>query len=195
MQNVTNFYDDLDLKYPEIAIALQDIDRTNPGIVKFSIPVLTPNMDNSKATNQTVFQQDKTSLQNRDTKPEIENLTVSNYVEIEVPKELCAFVGGTFEVLESYSWPNAESKDSILHVRDAYITISPAHQQGSGSVVEGGSFSVSGSVSGNMDFKDGIPTGFLNLMPVDRYIKAGSKWIVVFIGGDITKPKIVARYS
>ena len=30
--------------------------------------------------------------------------------------------------------------------------------------------------------------------PEDRFIDAGSKWIVVFIGGDITKPQIIGRY-
>ena len=47
---------------------------------------------------------------------------------------------------------------------------------------------------GKIKVKDSIPSGFLNLMPVDRYIYAPSKWIITFIGGDATKPRILARY-
>ena len=30
--------------------------------------------------------------------------------------------------------------------------------------------------------------------PDDTIIKSGSKWIIVFVGGDITKPRAIARY-
>lgn len=195
MNTMSDFYDNLDLKYPEIAIAMQDIDRTYPGKVKFIIPILTPNMSTTKLEEKTIYQTGS-NLQNAGTKPEVTNIKCTNYVEIELPKELCAYVGGTFEILEAYEWlpEGTPAKDSILHVRDADVTIDPARQIGSGTVIEGGSFNVTGSVTGIMRFTDGIPTGFLNLMPVDRYIKEGSKWIVVFLGGDITKPYIVARY-
>lgn len=202
MNDVTGFYDELDLKYPEIAIAMEDIDRINPGKVKFIIPVLTPNLPTNKISTQTVYQ-NSSNLQNAESKPEVTNLTMSNYVEIKVPKELCAFVGGCYEILESYDWPEVETKgcDSILHVRDANMKTINANQVGYGSVscnnaecCGGSSINVLGYVQGIMKFTDGIPTGFLNLMPVDRYIKKGSKWIVVFVGGDVTKPRIIARY-
>lgn len=167
LSNNNDYYDSLDLKFAEIAVAMQDIDRTNPGRVKFTIPVMTPTMNNSSTSDSTVHQT-ATNIQNGDTKPEVDNINVSNYMEIEVPKELCAFVGGEFEVLDG-SW---------LKITGT--------QAGSGSVVEGGSFSVTGIVNGSV-------IGLLNLMPVDRYIPKGSKWAVMFIGGDITKPKIIAR--
>ena len=38
--------------------------------------------------------------------------------------------------------------------------------------------------------------GILNIIPTDeyRYIDKGSKWIVVFIGGDINQPQLIGRY-
>ena len=47
-ENMLNFYENLDLKYPEVAISLQEINKEYPGVVKFSIPILTPSIDNSK---------------------------------------------------------------------------------------------------------------------------------------------------
>lgn len=203
MTTMDNFYDNLDLKYPEIAIAMEQIDRINPGKIKFIIPVLTPNMSTSKLEETKIYQ-NSSNLQNSDTKPEVETLDATNYIKIKVPRELCAYVGGVFELLEAQVWPgkeNAKDINSVLHVRDADTTIRNAHQVGSGTVRGGGlpcgggnRINVTGSVKGTMNFNNGIPKGYLNLMPVDRYIKKGSKWIVVFIGGDITKPKIISRY-
>lgn len=184
MNNVNNFYDNLDLKYPEIAIALQDIDRTNPGLVKFSIPILTPNLDNSKIFTNKIYQNSSSLVNKNKGEFEVDDLILSNYVEIPVPREICCICDGIFYILR---------KDSILDVDNADTEIQ-GRLAGSGSVVEGGSFSVAGSVNGKMDFRSESLEGQINIMPKDRYIKEGSKWIVVFIGGDITKPRIVARY-
>jgi len=121
MQTMNNFYDNLDLKYPEIAIALEDINKTNPGLVKFSIPILTPSLDNSKKVSNIIHQNPGNLRNTKKTALEISNITISNYVEIPLNKALC---------IDDYS----------------------------------------------------------------DYIPAGSKWIVVFIGGDITKPQIIGRY-
>lgn len=123
MNNVSNFYDELDLKYPEIGIALDMIDRHNPGNVRFCIPVLTPNMDNTKMEKKTIRQNTR-NLMNADKGLEVDNISMSNYTLISIPKELC--------VLDSSR---------------------------------------------------------------DRYIEAGSKWIIVFVGGDVTKPRVVSRYT
>lgn len=37
--------------------------------------------------------------------------------------------------------------------------------------------------------------GSANIDYSDRYIEKGSKWIVAFVGGDITNPKIIAPYE
>ena len=59
-----NYYDNLDLRYGEVGIAMQVIDRMCPGRVEFIIPVLTPNMrTNTKQVNK-VIQKDKSNIQN-----------------------------------------------------------------------------------------------------------------------------------
>lgn len=184
MNNITNFYDNLDLRYPEIAIALQDIDRTNPGIVKFSIPILTPSLNNTEIFTNEIHQNSSSLVNKNKSIVEVDNIIQKNYVEIPVPEELCTICHGIFYVLE---------EDSILEVKDANTRIDGS-LSGSGSVIEGGSFSVSGNVNGIMEFESENVKGQLNVIPKDRYIKKGSKWIVEFIGGDITHPRIVARY-
>jgi len=90
-------------------------------LVKFSIPILTPSLDNSKKVSNIIHQNPGNLRNTKKTALEISNITISNYVEIPLNKALC---------IDDYS----------------------------------------------------------------DYIPAGSKWIVVFIGGDITKPQIIGRY-
>ena len=124
MNDVSNFYDELDLKYPEIGIAMDPINRVNPGVVRFIIPVLTPNMDNSKIVTSTIYQNSSNLKNSNKQSFEISNLTVTNYIEIPIPREIC-----------------------------------------------------------------GIPKA-----PEDILIPKESKWIIVFVGGDITRPRAIARY-
>lgn len=120
-----DFYDKMDLKYPEIAIAMDDIDRANPGVVRFIIPVLTPLMNNTKPVSD-IIRQNKLNLMNdKSVRLEIDNIRVTNTVSISVPQEVC---------------------------------------------------------------------NVYRLTNDNRIIKSGSKWIVVFVGGDITKPRIISRY-
>ena len=125
MDSIVNFYDNMDLKYPEIGIAMERIDRLNPGEIKFIIPVLTPNMDNTRLIESKIHQ-NKDSLMNKNKNIEVETLNIRNYITIKMPREVC----------------------SMFYMSDT-----------------------------------------------ERYISAGSKWIIVFIGGDITKPRIVAPYT
>ena len=122
MVNMNNFYDDLDLKYTEIGIAIQDIYKEDPGKVKMIIPVLTPSM-RTDAPVETLIRQSKSSNLNK-TVLEIANVVCTNYMEIPFPPEVCA----------------ASKTDD------------------------------------------------------EGYIPSGSKWIMTFIGGDITKPRPIARY-
>ena len=187
MHDNTNFYDNLDLKYPEIAISIDPIDRTNPGKIRFIIPVLTPNMNNNKYTSNTV-RQNTQNLMNADTKNlDIKNIELSNYITIPVPKEMCSTFGD-FDI----------GPESYLRL-DGNAIIN-GQQSGSGSihvsmVTDTGDFTVSGTVSGDFSSKSEI-SGRINILPSggNRYIEAGSKWIVVFIGGDVTKPRIIGRY-
>ena len=63
MAAIENFYDELDLKYPEIAIAIDKIDRLKPKNIRFGIPILTPYMNTSKAEESTIYQNKQNLLQ------------------------------------------------------------------------------------------------------------------------------------
>lgn len=162
MNTVTNYYDELDLKYPEIAIAMDDIDRLDPQPTRFIIPILTPNMNNSDISEQ-IIHQNKGNLQNSDTVLEINNINVTNYITLPVPKEVCGGLETELYKLASF--------------------VNKANLSGSGGEVA--YYSFSSSKASIFDFiTDDI-----------RYIKKGSKWLVVFVGGDITNPRIIARYE
>lgn len=204
MNDMTNFYDELDLKYPEIAIAMQDIDRVNPGKVKFSIPILTPSMDNNK-TKENIERQDTSNLMNADKKGlDIQNIQISNYIEIPVPSELCTLDAGTYEIIEGVI--NIDGAGESLSGSAGGNASINGNIAGSGTVSDysgtinitgsvKGSISVNGlNISGTTNLSDGAVTGSISIIPTDRIIPAGSKWIVVFIGGDITKPRIIGRY-
>ena len=125
MNSMYDFYDKMDLKYPEIAIAMDDIDRANPGVIRFAIPVLTPLMNNDKPITDTIRQNRSNLMNDQSVKFEIESIKVTNTIHIPVPQEVC----------------------NVYQLDDS-----------------------------------------------NRIIKSGSKWIVVFVGGDITKPRIISRY-
>lgn len=179
-----NFYNDLDLRYPEIAICIDKIDRTNPGVCNFYIPILTPNLDTtSLKKKEEIIRLDNSIIANQDSLS-ISNIKIQNYIPIEVPKELCAFVGGPF---------NVTNIGDIEFDSDGTITI------------QGNTTSINKLIIHTHATLDGEGTatykgkesfkGILNIIPdKDRYIKEGSKWIVVFIGGDIGKPQIIAPY-
>lgn len=182
----TDFYDELDLRYPEIAVCIERIDRTNPGTKKFYIPVLTPNLDTtSLKTKVETVRQDSSNIAN-ESGVSIGNVKIQNYIEIYLPKELCAFVGGDFKV---------ENKDSITVKAEGRITIGGSTSVAGGMTAHSHS-TLSGTGSFTFDGKDTTYKGVLNSIPTDeyRYIEKGSKWIVVFIGGDIGKPQIIGRY-
>lgn len=186
MNDVSNFYDELDLKYPEIAIAMEKIDRLNPGIVQFSIPILTPNMDNSKITNNTIHQ-NSLNLKNKDKKNfEIENINVSNFIKIKVPKSLC--------IPESYNIIIEGCDLGVFEIIDngSKIDIS-LHQTGEFDPNRYSITNISNNTT-NMNITKLCGEVKYRFTPEDRFIDAGSKWIVVFIGGDITKPQIIGRY-
>ena len=51
MASQSDYYGNVDLRYAEVGIAMQKIDRMNPGMVKFSIPTLTPGMSDHEDRN------------------------------------------------------------------------------------------------------------------------------------------------
>lgn len=80
--NTVDFYNNLDLRYPEVAICLED---TNNEIGKFFIPILTPLMRKDEPFIEDINDFDKKNVINH------KNLYISpvkltNYIELKLPK-------------------------------------------------------------------------------------------------------------
>ena len=278
MNSVTNYYDELDLKYPEIAIAMDDIDRLNPKPTRFIFPILTPNLNNSNISEYTIHQ-NRSNLQNNDNILEIDNITITNYVTIPVPKEVCGgldadlyklisikqpiennttnndivkpgmiYINGSNTLPDGFLWCDG-SEYSRSEYPELFAAIGTYYGSGDGSTtfnvpdltgrsaVGADDNCIIGTMGGeniitliDMNMNNGfnnsnintnlftavnyiISTGrdieksnnkneifntidILSNMTNDiRYIKKGSKWLVVFVGGDITNPRIIARYE
>lgn len=203
-----DFYSELDLKYPEIAVCIEAIDRVNPGKKKFYIPVLTPNVDTtSLKTKDNIIYQNNSNIAN-ESSVSISNVTISNYIEMTVPRELCGYIGGTHKVTgkgtQELKGEGSQSFSSISLKMSGSSNIN-----GSGTVgppMAYSSLSVSANLtdtnisgSGSNSYTNSENNTYTNeaeesFIPVDRYIPKGSKWIVVFIGGDINQPQIIGRY-
>lgn len=171
MYDASGFYDKLDLKYPEIAVCIEKIDRLNPGSPKFIIPVLTPTMSTDSESSQSIYQ-NSSNLRNGDVAPEVTNITMNNYMKIPLPKELCGNYDSRF-------------LQAVKYLADVDLACN------SGGGVE--SHWCRGSLSKKfITLYDIIVSAALKK---SRYIKKGSKWIVIFVGGDVTKPRIIAPYD
>lgn len=187
-----NFYEELDLRYPEIAICLDKIDRVNPGKKKFMIPVLTPDVNPSDITpKENKIIQQPGFIENQ-TSVVLSPVIVRNYIEIVIPRELCAYMGQRHFVVGKSTYFSEEVSGTT--------SITSASLRGNGTVgppTSYSSLSAYGSVTGQTSDKEKGSyhnKAYEVFDPVDRYIQPGSKWIVVFIGGDITKPNIISRY-
>ena len=189
-----DFYTDMDLRYPEIAVCIERIDRVNPGTKKFYIPVLTPNVDTtSLKTKDNIVYQTNSNIANEQS-VSISNVTVSNYIEMTIPRELCGYVGGKHKI-------KGQGKSIFQAIKLALK--GSTNISGTGTVGPADSYSVlsvSGARLSSMDVNGTGNDEYTNealeeFDPVERYIEKGSKWIVVFIGGDINQPQIIARYT
>lgn len=230
-----NFYEELDLRYGEIAIAMKQIDRMKPGKIPFYIPVLTPNMSGEKEVSNKIIQRDKSTLSNIDKGTiDVSNVELCNTIEIEVPRELCALPGALYDVngilniRGSYSMSGngkteisgslSGSENSSGSRDDKSISLSGGgsisidgssllgiNVNGSGSALEtfSGNTKIDGKLigstisegSGTIAITEGATEGYLELVlnKRDRYIPAKSKWLIMFIGGDINMPRIISR--
>lgn len=194
-----NFYEKLDLTYIEIGYNMKDIDRTNPGSVPFSIPILTPQIDTSSMKTSNIVQRDKSNIQNTTVaNVEVSDLEISNYIYITVPKELCTSPNGEYSVSGklNISGKMTENDGAYSHtVNNGNIRIIGSVSEINGTV--NGIYTASGSLtaSGTNSFTTNNATvsGNLNLAPIDRYIPKGSKWAICFIGGDINMPAVLSR--
>lgn len=211
-----NYYDNLDLRYGEVGIAMQVIDRMCPGRVEFVIPVLTPNMrTNTKQVNK-VIQKDKSNIQNDNAAAvDVSNIEVSNSLFIEIPREICAMPGGYYNstgatksscVFRGSGSINASGITSIrgrASISSANVSsVSDrglVHGSGSANLNQHGNGSIDGSVTVTLNgtlssySSDGGMGLTLASTNSSRYIPKGSKWLIMFIGGDISCPVVVCR--
>lgn len=223
-----NFYEALDFKYAEVGTAMQVIDRMNPGRVKFSIPVLTPNLNNNATSTNKVIQKSKTNLVNEDNKAvDVSNIEIANYLYIEIPLELCALPGSYQDITGQFNGYEANTGNSACTIEGNIVVNGTARITGSlrfsGSIsgtctpygsLNGGSFSNTGAITGSTSLSGTgrisgtlYNTGSRNNVGVQsimgtlgttlnnksRYIPMYSKWLIIFIGGDISCPVVVCR--
>lgn len=78
------FYQNLDLRYPELAICLED---SVNGIAKFYIPVLTPLLELDEPYDNTDINVNKSNILNDSSSMEINACTTSNYLELCLPSK------------------------------------------------------------------------------------------------------------
>lgn len=200
-----NFYEELDLKYIEIGYNMKPIDRTNPGIVPFNIPVLTPQMDNSTMKDSKIIQRDKSNIQNASVGSiEVSDLQMSNYIEIQVPKEICCLPSAEYFVEGSLNYKgNMDANGSGSYTFESFnINVTGTvhdnrYTDGVGYVSASGNASSSkANYSSKESFiADGKIDGTITLIPTKeyRYIPAGSRWAICFIGGDINMPMVMCK--
>ena len=83
MNEVSNFYDQTDYRYTEIAVCLEE---TSVPTGKFAIPILTPFMNTDYASSNTEYNSSTKSLLSGTRKElEIKNCSISNYLELRLP--------------------------------------------------------------------------------------------------------------
>jgi len=76
------FYQDLDLRYPELAICLEN---SVDGIAKFYIPVLTPMLTKDEPYDKKDININKSNILNDSSSMDISACTSSNYLELRLP--------------------------------------------------------------------------------------------------------------
>lgn len=184
----SNYYQNQDPKYMEIGYNMTAIDRVQPGKIPFNIPVLTPQMNNSTMQDTKIIQRDKSNIQNESSGlVDVSDLEVSNYIYIEVPRELVAQPSGEYYIKGWVDFDGWQNYDSTIN--DIYI-------HGIDSDLAGVSAG-SGYDRGGYQTFDGHENidGVVELVPTEsyRYIPAGSKWAIGFIGGDVNMPFIVCK--
>lgn len=231
----TNFYSsgNMDLKYLELGIALQKIDRMNPGVVPFCIPVLTPTMNQNSKVDNKVIQANKTNIVSENSAAvDVSNIQISNYINIEIPKELCCLsapiydidgdviidgkytldngshnitIKGNINASGSNSFSGTENISGSIYLYPTTTNYLYNYRASNGSVNANtnGNINMNGTISGTESVLsghghiniDGTIVGTIRTILNDenRYIEEGSKWLIAFIGGDVSMPRVICR--
>ena len=227
MASQSDYYGNVDLRYAEVGIAMQKIDRMNPGMVKFSIPTLTPGMSDHEDRNDKIIQKDKTNIANDNTDAvDVSNIEIGNTLLIDLPAELCALPGAYYDITGSYTSDQDITSDGAIEIQGSIKMTGRSRTDGSltfnGNItgspktngISGASFSGNGSVNGafdasgtgtmvgrilhnttrgDIDVRKIEGTVGLTLNEKSRYIEEGSRWLIMFVGGDISTPVVVCR--
>ena len=188
-----NIYENLDLRYPYIGTAMDPIYRPNPGTIRFQIDFLTPTIapsTNAKDTN-TPQKANSSTLANDNINIGVSKITTSNYISINVPKELTAYLDGTFNAKTNLV--NKVNETVTDNSSNTYsLNISSA--EGDGIHSHSGSVTIGPTTRNFVGTSEDVGTGTIQLAAIDNTIPKGSKWIIMFIAGDINKPVVIARY-
>lgn len=249
----SNYYEKMSnglILYPELAICIEEIDRQYPkNTYKFIIPALTPDMGSSLTEVNKEVHQQNTAIVNQNNNIEVENIKMTNYIEIPLPRELLSYLGMYYRYngnIHEYGYGTTQyglTGDSVLYGDyssqeefsgninisgnissngnarlDAYGSVSEdagyVNVSGTGSIDGDGKVSGSmdgnskcigtiiitnGNGNGNVTYSNNhghyTKYGYDYREVIDRYIAKNSEWIVMFIGGDINKPRIIAPYN
>ena len=112
--NNTNFYAELDFKYPEIAICLENC----VGEGKFFIPVITPLLPKNNAYDELNINLNKKNILNNTPNMEIKKCIHSNYIKLNIPGNgigkkgdefIIIFIGGDLNKPKIISSPNSNN--------------------------------------------------------------------------------------
>lgn len=191
-----------DLRYMEIGIALDRIDRHNPGYISFCIPVLTPTMEKETKVEKIVIQRSKSNIVTENAGAiDVSDIETANYVKIKIPKELVCLPNPVYDIdgEVTLTTNRTTDKEGVEPVEHQYNFRGQGTANMSGRVVEGigGSINVSGELTGegtNMTFGTNIlGTIYTELNEINRYIDPPSRWLIAFVGGDVSMPRVVCR--
>lgn len=191
----TNYFSsgNIEFRYMEIGIALTTIDRMNPGTIPFVIPSLMPKEDKVDVKDRKIVQNSKSNLMTENAGAvDVSTFEVSNAIYITIPRELTGLPGAVYDFEGTATYTGAGGNGDN-------IDIDSSNMEGYGTVSETlGYINVNGHTTGTIasyGYYMGNIKGTANftLNNVNRYIEKNSRWLIAFIGGDISMPAVVCR--
>ena len=94
----TNYYQDKRFEYSEVAVAIEDFYYEGTG--KFFIPILFPELTSDVPYNNIASKGSTANIINYNTRHGIKNVTVSNYIELKVPKYIAEFIKDEYNTIK-----------------------------------------------------------------------------------------------
>ena len=94
----TNYYQDKRFEYSEVAVVIEDFYYEGTG--KFFIPILFPELSSDVPYNNIASKGSTANIINYNTRHGIKNVTVSNYIELKVPKYIAEFIKDEYNTIK-----------------------------------------------------------------------------------------------